>query len=403
MLRKPTVLSSALAIAGNTIGAGLLALPAVTQAAGFTAASTALTAGCVFSMITGLLIAEINIAMLQNSSSAGKQEGASEKRLTLVSMAGTMLGSGATFLTSGVYLFRSYALMQAYTSRAGSLISRVVHLPLLPSAIIFAAGGALVCAVTSSRQLDRITSGLVITMLASFAMGSPAIGPALQLFSLLTLSTSFLGYVQSLTDFLSDILGLQRGPPGQRSLIPYVLAVIPPVALTMAFPDAFVSSLSLAGTYGAMVLFGLIPAAMAWSYRYGTPPNFPVSEAQREQQRSSDVVMNSLSDSMDMYASMSSQDSMDMYSSTSSQGSIDMAPSETASQQGMLSQAGGSSSGGLEQRSQAVLSGGASRLLSYGQREKVEEMVPGGMATLLLVAGMAGGVIANQLYETFGS
>lgn len=86
------------------------------QAAGFTAASTALTAGCIFSMITGLLIAEINIAMLQNSNSVGKQDGASEKRLTLVSMAGTMLGSGATFLTSGVYLFRSYALMQACES-----------------------------------------------------------------------------------------------------------------------------------------------------------------------------------------------------------------------------------------------------------------------------------------------
>lgn len=63
-------------------------------------------------MITGLLIAEINIAMIQNSSRES-QEGGSEKRLTLVSMAGTMLGSGATLLTSGVYLFRSYALMQA--------------------------------------------------------------------------------------------------------------------------------------------------------------------------------------------------------------------------------------------------------------------------------------------------
>lgn len=236
-------------------------------------------------------------------------------------------------------------------------------------------------------------------------MGSPSIAPILQAFSLLTLSTSFLGYVQSLTDFLSDVLGLERGPPGQRSLVPYVLAVIPPVALTIAFPDAFVIALSLAGTYGAMVLFGLIPAAMAWNYRYGNPPNFPVSAELRQAQLHSGSPVENMSEPMTLsqagpayaYASTMSQDSMDMASHTESASSQQKASSSSTS--------GGGSGSSLDLQSAASgLTGGqmSGRWSPYSETKKVEEMVPGGMATLLLVAGMAGGVIANQLYETFG-
>jgi len=46
------------------VGAGILALPASTAEAGFAASSTALTACCIYSMVTGLLIAEVNINTL---------------------------------------------------------------------------------------------------------------------------------------------------------------------------------------------------------------------------------------------------------------------------------------------------------------------------------------------------
>ena len=59
-----TVLGAAALVAGTTVGAGILALPAVTQASGFAASSAALTACCLFNIITGLLVAEVNINTL---------------------------------------------------------------------------------------------------------------------------------------------------------------------------------------------------------------------------------------------------------------------------------------------------------------------------------------------------
>eukprot|EP00878_Enallax_costatus_P045013 GHUV01053844.1.p1 GENE.GHUV01053844.1~~GHUV01053844.1.p1 ORF type:complete len:131 (+),score=14.02 GHUV01053844.1:907-1299(+) len=48
-----SVVGSALLIAGTTVGAGILALPAVTQEAGFVPAATTLTGCCLFSIATG--------------------------------------------------------------------------------------------------------------------------------------------------------------------------------------------------------------------------------------------------------------------------------------------------------------------------------------------------------------
>lgn len=51
-------------IAGTTIGAGILALPYTTQGAGFVPSSTAIFGTYVFSVVTGLLLAEANINLM---------------------------------------------------------------------------------------------------------------------------------------------------------------------------------------------------------------------------------------------------------------------------------------------------------------------------------------------------
>ena len=58
-------------------------------------------------------------------------------------------------------------------------------------------------------------------------------------------------------------------PVGRDRAIPYALTLLPPLALALTFPDIFLSALDFAGTYGVLVLFGLIPVCMAWSERYG--------------------------------------------------------------------------------------------------------------------------------------
>ena len=45
------------------------------------------------------------------------------------------------------------------------------------------------------------------------------------------------------------------------------LIFAPPLAVAYAFPDVFEAALEFGGTYGDLVLFGLLPVAMAWSQR----------------------------------------------------------------------------------------------------------------------------------------
>ena len=56
-----TVLGSAALVAGTTVGAGILALPAKTLAAGLAPTATLLLGGWAFMAATGLLIAEVDL------------------------------------------------------------------------------------------------------------------------------------------------------------------------------------------------------------------------------------------------------------------------------------------------------------------------------------------------------
>lgn len=57
-------------------------------------------------------------------------------------------------------------------------------------------------------------------------------------------------------------------PTGSRQPLPYVLTLAPPLALALLAPGIFFEALDFAGTYGVLILFALIPVAMAWSERY---------------------------------------------------------------------------------------------------------------------------------------
>lgn len=91
------------------------------------------------------------------------------------------------------------------------------------------------------------------------------VGPIVEVFSLLAIATSYIGFVLGLSDFLSDLLKL---PTSQNRPLPYILTLIPPLILSLLDPEIFFKALDFAGTYGVLVLFGVVPAAMSWSDRY---------------------------------------------------------------------------------------------------------------------------------------
>ncbi|KVH89713.1 Tryptophan/tyrosine permease, partial [Cynara cardunculus var. scolymus] len=70
--REPgSVTSSVLLVAGTTVGAGILAIPAVTQEAGFLAAAITCILCWIYMVVTGLLVAEVNVKTMCELGSGG--------------------------------------------------------------------------------------------------------------------------------------------------------------------------------------------------------------------------------------------------------------------------------------------------------------------------------------------
>eukprot|EP00854_Cymbomonas_tetramitiformis_P005681 gene5681-6866_t len=353
-------------VGGTTVGAGILALPAETQASGFIASSGAIVACWIYMVATGILLAEVNLKTLCELGNGG---------VSLTSMAERTLGKFGTNLSGVAYVLLHYTLLVAYISKAGELIGNALDLPSALGITLFTliVGGTIY--TTSPRQLDFINSGLVVGVLASFfgllvVAGStvdisnlqvahwdavpkslpvislafvyhnvvpvivtslegdprkvktaiwcgtgvpmamfilwnaailgtlpvgteqtldplkvlretePIIGPLIAGFSLLAVTTSFIGFVLGLTDFVSDYLKMptvKRAPgmclrgrfaPCEDMQVPYAVALIPPLGMAIFFQDLFFSALEFAGVFGVLVLFGVMPGAMAWSERY---------------------------------------------------------------------------------------------------------------------------------------
>ncbi|KAH7435031.1 hypothetical protein KP509_06G046100 [Ceratopteris richardii] len=349
----PGSLSSAiLLIAGTTVGAGILAIPAVTQEAGFLASSFTCLLCWLYMVTTGLLVAEVNVSTMCELGSGG---------VSLVSMAMRTMGRGGVFAACISYLFIHYALLVAYIARSSEILTSALGFPPWLSAATFSAVFGGICYFGSQRAVGAINGFLVAGIIGSFALlvfaaageldwgsllkanfaavpmsipiialsfvyqnvvpvvctnlegdlkrirsaiiwgtsiplvmfliwdavilGSLSgavesedplnvlrsenslIGPIVQVFSVLAISTSYIGFVLGLADFLADLLKLPSGRGNQP--LPYILTVVPPLILALISPGIFFKALDFAGTYGVLTLFGLLPAAMAWNERYG--------------------------------------------------------------------------------------------------------------------------------------
>lgn len=354
--REPgSMTGSVLLVAGTTIGAGILAIPAVTQEAGFLASAVTCLLCWLYMVVTGILVAEVNVNTMCELGSGG---------VSLVSMAMRTLGKGGVQIACWSYLFIHYALLVAYVARCSEAITSFLGIPLWESAIIFSSIFGGICYWGSQRTIGAINGFLVFGILISFAAlvgvaatdiewssllqanfkavpksipiiclsfvyqnvvpvlctnlegnlpkvrtaivvgtaiplvmflvwdavilgtishfnvngvhmvdpllqlrsSSGMVGPIVETFSFLAIGTSYIGFVLGLADFLSDLLKL---PSGRRQQpLPYLLTIIPPLVLALLNPDIFFKALDFAGTYGVLLLFGILPAAMSWSERY---------------------------------------------------------------------------------------------------------------------------------------
>ncbi|KAK4855404.1 hypothetical protein QYF36_006976 [Acer negundo] len=345
--------SSILLVAGTTVGAGILAIPAVTQESGFLASAVACILCWIFMVLTGLLVAEVNVNTMCELGSGG---------VSLVSMAKRTLGTVGVQIACWSYIFIHYALLVAYVARSSDILANFLGITLWECATLFSLVLGGLCYFGSQRIIGAVNGALVVGIIISFTalvvvasgdlqwntllkanfeavpmsipiialsfvyqnvvpvictnlegnlskvrtaivlgtaiplglflvwnavilgsitgheMGSDQIidplqqlrsssglvGPIIELFSFLAIATSYIGFVLGLSDFLADLLKL---PAGENSPQPYLLTLIPPLILSLIDPEIFFKALDFAGTYGVLMLFGILPAAMCWSDR----------------------------------------------------------------------------------------------------------------------------------------
>lgn len=315
-------------------------------------------------VVTGLLIAEVNVNTMRELGSGG---------VSLVSMAMRTLGKVGVQVACWSYIFIHYALLVAYVARSSEILTNSFGIPLWESATLFSLVFGGICYFGSQQVIGAINGVLLFGILVSFTalvgvasgnlqwnsllqshfeaipqsipiialsfvyqnvvpvlctnlegnlskvrtsivlgtavplvlfliwdavilgtipnlqMGSGAladpleqlrssngmVGPIVEVFSFLAIGTSYIGFVLGLSDFVSDLLKL---PSGQSKPLTYLLTLFPPLVLSLLDPEIFFKALDFAGTYGVLVLFGVLPAAMSWSERYSDAsksPNLP--------------------------------------------------------------------------------------------------------------------------------
>lgn len=359
--RPGSLLGATTLVAGTAVGAGILALPAVCQPAGFAASAAAISGAAVFSVVTGLLVAEVSLnTMCELGISSG---------VSLGSMAERTLGKYGKTFVSGTYAVLHYALLVAYIAKAGETLHRMdPGLPIDVADALFALTITVLCYKAPPGVLDTVNGVLVASVVGSFVwllvtvapqvnvsalyqadfgrltpafpvialafvfqnvcpyicsslegdvrkvriavalgiaipwlmflawdaavLGSfstpngvqpdqgmidpltvlrttvPMASGLIDVFSLLAIATSFIGFVLGLSEFVAEAM---QKPIGKEKEIPMAATVLPPLGLAVTFPDVFFKALDFAGTYGVLILFGLIPCAMVWQERYGDP------------------------------------------------------------------------------------------------------------------------------------
>jgi len=109
---------------------------------------------------------------------------------------------------------------------------------------------------------EAAASGSMVTAAFREHTGNSSVATITEFFAFFAIVTSFIGVALSFVDFLKDALK-------QKSRFwMTVLALLPPYLFSIAYPRIFLTALDAAGGFGAVFLFGVVPALMAWSGRY---------------------------------------------------------------------------------------------------------------------------------------
>lgn len=161
------------------------------------------------------------------------------------------------------------SLNNYFKGQVGSLITAIFIGSAIPLAIYLLWEGLILGLVPLADFKGALDQGELATHALKTAVGVSWILDVAQAFAFFAIVTSFLSVALSFVDFLADGLNVKKTGKGKILLISLVL--VPPFVCSLLYPAVFLMALNYAGGFGAMMLFGILPALMAWKGRYQNP------------------------------------------------------------------------------------------------------------------------------------
>uniref|UniRef100_A0A0D9X2J7 Amino acid transporter transmembrane domain-containing protein n=1 Tax=Leersia perrieri TaxID=77586 RepID=A0A0D9X2J7_9ORYZ len=304
-----SVTSAIFLVAGTTVGAGILAIPAVTQEAGFLASAVTCIFCWIYMVVTGLLVAEVNVNTMCELGSGG---------VSLVSMAMRTLGTfgmgecypvftgfwGAMLLwkrvIGAVNGFLVFSILASFTTlvvvASGNLqwdslleanfAAAPQSIPIIALSFVYQNVVPVLC-TNLEGDLSKVRkaivvgtaiplalfliwdavilgtipglagSGTVIDPLEQLRSSNGTVGPIVEAFSFLAIGTSYIGFVLGLSDFIADSMSWSErysedleAPvppivPGGKATLSFVMGG----ALLVIFSEIFKDIMQLQGLH----------------------------------------------------------------------------------------------------------------------------------------------------------
>jgi len=133
--------------------------------------------------------------------------------------------------------------------------------------VIYLIWGALILGIVPQDQFKSIIdSGEFATQALKNAVNLTSIVLFAEHFAFFAIVSSFITVALSFMDFLADGLKIKKNAWGKFILC--LLTLLPPFVCAMLYPGIFLVALSYAAVFGALILFGIMPALMVWKGRY---------------------------------------------------------------------------------------------------------------------------------------
>lgn len=154
------VLSTALLITGNTVGASMLVLPDLAAGPGMAISSSVLVGAYFMNLMSGLCIAQVAI---QQHDSSGDEVPSSFKEFAQAN-----LFQSAASIVSGISIFVNSLVLAFDTTKAGEVLGSITGIStsmVFPWAVIMLA----IVSTQSLARLSQVASVLVVGLFASFA------------------------------------------------------------------------------------------------------------------------------------------------------------------------------------------------------------------------------------------